>query len=135
MLIKAEKRFCIIDTPGVNSSLNSNHEKITKKALAEESYDYLVYILNANNLGTDDDLNFIEDEYKFINTADILILFTAHIVKEKNKDLDNWQAVIQAIEIIKPIILEEERKTRKALSTYTKSKNIFEKVKNSAYKS
>lgn len=26
------------------------------------------------------------DEYKFINTADILILFTAHIVKEKNKD-------------------------------------------------
>ncbi|MCQ8261227.1 AIPR family protein [Streptococcus suis] len=75
------------------------------------------------------------DEYKFINTADILILFTTHIVKEKNKDLDNRQAVIQAIEIIKPIILEEEKKTRKALSTYTKSKNIFEKVKNSAYKS
>ena len=89
LLIKAEKRFCIIDTPGVNSSLNSNHEKITKKALSEESYDYLVYILNANNLGTDDDLNYLKYISKNVPKEKVIfILNKIDIFKRKEDSID-----------------------------------------------
>lgn len=48
-------RVCIIDTPGVNSAINRNHRKITRKVLKEEMYDKLIYILNANKLGIDEE--------------------------------------------------------------------------------
>lgn len=48
-------RVCIIDTPGVNSAINRQHKEITRTALKEEMYDTLIYILNANKLGTDEE--------------------------------------------------------------------------------
>lgn len=48
-------RVCIIDTPGVNSAINRNHKKITRKVLKEEIYNKLIYVLNANKLGTDEE--------------------------------------------------------------------------------
>lgn len=48
-------RVCIIDTPGVNSAINRNHKKLTRKVLKEEIYNKLIYVLNANKLGTDEE--------------------------------------------------------------------------------
>lgn len=51
--------FCIIDTPGVNSAIESNHGKVAKQAVREYSYDLLVYVFNASQIGTNDEMNYI----------------------------------------------------------------------------
>lgn len=50
-------RICLIDTPGVNSAVNRSHGNLSRKILTEEQYDFLVYILNANKLGTDEEIS------------------------------------------------------------------------------
>ena len=52
-------RIRIIDTPGVNSAVNRHHGEITKKMLMTEQYDKVVYILNANKLGTDEEISYL----------------------------------------------------------------------------
>lgn len=51
------RRICLIDTPGVNSAINKSHGNITRKVLLEEEYDILLYIFNANKLGTDEEMS------------------------------------------------------------------------------
>lgn len=72
LLAQKQSRLCIIDTPGVNSSLNSDHTKITKDTVLNKQYDKLLYLVNAENFGTDDDLKYLQficeniDENKII---------------------------------------------------------------------
>ncbi|MCL1987883.1 MAG: 50S ribosome-binding GTPase [Firmicutes bacterium] len=50
----------IIDTPGVNAALNPEHAEVTHKALhgeSQEVYDKVIYIFNADRLGTEDELD------------------------------------------------------------------------------
>lgn len=53
-------RICLIDTPGVNSATNREHGILTRKALIEEQYDKLIYVLNANQLGTDEEIRYLK---------------------------------------------------------------------------
>lgn len=62
-----DKPLCLIDTPGVNYSGNISHQKITQEVILEKDYDLLIYIMNAEYLGTDDEhrhLKFIADNVK-----------------------------------------------------------------------
>ena len=54
------KRVCLIDTPGVNSAINRNHGRITKKALTNEKFDKVIYVLNANKLGTEEEMAYLK---------------------------------------------------------------------------
>ncbi|MEK5645850.1 MULTISPECIES: dynamin family protein [Paenibacillus] len=56
MMIQTQHRLCVIDTPGVNSAMNPEHAKLTRNALIHEKYDKLIYVLNASQLGTDEDM-------------------------------------------------------------------------------
>lgn len=61
------KRLWLIDTPGVNSSQDNEHKEITEKCIVEENSDILIYLLNGENIGSDDDrahLQFVLDNYK-----------------------------------------------------------------------
>lgn len=60
MFCEKDSRLCIIDTPGVNSSTNTKHAQLTKKTIVNGKYDLLVYVLNADQIGTD-------DEYKYLS--------------------------------------------------------------------
>lgn len=51
-----DRRLCIIDTPGVNSAINRNHGRISRQALKCEEYEKVIYVLNANKLGTDEEI-------------------------------------------------------------------------------
>lgn len=84
------KRVCLIDTPGVNSSIRREHGKISKQSILEEEYDYLVYILNANKLGTDEEIAYLKWIYK--NVAEEKIIFVL------NK-LDDFKRVEDSIEM------------------------------------
>lgn len=55
-----QSRIRIVDTPGVNSAVNRVHGEITKKALKTEDYDKVIYILNANKLGTDEEISYLK---------------------------------------------------------------------------
>ncbi|WP_422122325.1 dynamin family protein [Planococcus sp. X10-3] len=53
-----ENGFAIIDTPGPNNSMTKSHEETMKKALSK-SYHSIIYVLNATQLGVDDDRNLL----------------------------------------------------------------------------
>ncbi len=60
-------RMCFIDTPGVNSSQDKDHRQITENAMKNLKYDRILYLMNGQNIGTDDDrryLGYICDNYK-----------------------------------------------------------------------
>lgn len=81
-------RICLIDTPGVNSAINREHGKRTRSALREEHYDKLIYVLNANQLGTDEEIRYL----KYVSE---------HVPKDKvifvlNK-LDNFKSADDSI--------------------------------------
>lgn len=52
-------RTCLIDTPGVNSAIDPEHGIRTRHALLNEQYDKLIYVLNANQLGTDEEIRYL----------------------------------------------------------------------------
>lgn len=59
--------ICFIDTPGVNSSQDMEHKKISEKDILNLKYEKLMYVMNGENIGTDDErrhLGFIAENYK-----------------------------------------------------------------------
>lgn len=61
------KRLWLIDTPGVNSSQDKEHKAITERCIVETNSDMLLYVLNGENIGSDDDrahLQFVLENYK-----------------------------------------------------------------------
>lgn len=73
-LIYQESRLCIIDTPGVNSSIDSNHSDVTKSAIINQGYDKLLYLINASNVGTNDDLKYLNYICKNVNESKIIFV-------------------------------------------------------------
>lgn len=60
------KRLWLIDTPGVNSSQDKAHKEITERCIKESNADMLVYLINGENIGSDDDrihLQFVLENY------------------------------------------------------------------------
>lgn len=58
---------CFVDTPGVNSSQDKNHKDISEKDIIETEYEMLMYVMNGENIGTEDDhrhLEFVAENYK-----------------------------------------------------------------------
>lgn len=56
----------LIDTPGINNSKDSTHKDITYKALEEEQFDTILYIINATQIGINDDAYFLAKLKKYI---------------------------------------------------------------------
>ncbi|MDR2834219.1 MAG: dynamin family protein [Streptococcaceae bacterium] len=69
-----ERKICFIDTPGVNSALNTNHGKVTRKAISDKDYDKLVYVLNANELGTDDEIKYLKYIYQNVPAEKLIFV-------------------------------------------------------------
>ena len=92
------KPICLIDTPGVNNSESSTHKTITQEAILEKDYDKLIYVMNAEYLGTN-------DEYEHLN-------FIAGNVRDKEiivaiNKLDSFNAKEDSIEDSMRKILED----------------------------
>lgn len=51
----AEYGYTVVDTPGMNSSWRENHFNLAQQTLLEHSYDKVIVVLNATQLGTDDE--------------------------------------------------------------------------------
>ena len=68
----------LYDTPGPNNSRNKNHSEITKEIIQKSSFCSLLCVLNATQLGTDDEfelLTFIKNEIEKKDTiSDVLFV-------------------------------------------------------------
>ena len=59
-LSEVEGRICFIDTPGVNSSRNVDHSFITNEMIKSGNYNLMLFVLNGQNIGTNDDKRHME---------------------------------------------------------------------------
>lgn len=69
-----QNRICLIDTPGVNSSLNKNHAEITQNALSSIDYNKIIYVINATNIGVDDDNRYMRKILQNIKDKPIIFV-------------------------------------------------------------
>lgn len=78
---------------------------------------------------SNEELSDREDDYLFINTADILLLNTCKLYKEYDSSKDITENVISAIKLIINIIAEDEELKNMPPAGLTKNQRIFMKVK------
>ena len=102
-------RLCLIDTPGVNSSMNRQHGRITRSTLEQREYDVIVHVLNAQQLGTDEELSHLR--WIKNNISDRIVIFVLNkldVFNTKEDSIDgSMAAVIEDLErigFVKPII-------------------------------
>lgn len=88
-------RICIVDTPGVNTTLIKRHRQITKEILKKETYSKLIYILNANKLGTDEEFNYLKWIHE--NISDKEIIFVLNKVDDFRQSEDDIETSITKI--------------------------------------
>lgn len=83
----SEKSLLLIDTPGINNSMDLSHEIVTKKILDDYSEGLIIYIINAQQIGTYDDRNFLS------------------LVVQKLKDNDKFKIlfVVNKMDLIDPV--------------------------------
>jgi len=74
------------------------------------------------------------NQYQFLTTGDILILFATKHCKNADNDLGDGEAIVKAIHIIAMSIRNISGKKTTALSNITKSKSTFERIKKSIYR-
>ena len=87
-------RLWLIDTPGVNSSQDALHRQITEETIRSENVDLLIYLLNGENIGTEDDrkhLLFVAENYKG------KVLFVVNKVDHFKKSEDSVSETIKAV--------------------------------------
>ncbi|MGP1599090.1 dynamin family protein [Peptoanaerobacter stomatis] len=95
------KRIWFIDTPGVNSYQDYKHKEITINTIKYTDADLLIYLLNGENIGTDDDKKHLLYIKKSFNGN---ILFVINKVDRfKNKEDSVSETIKTVIEDLKSI--------------------------------
>lgn len=86
--------ICFIDTPGVNSSMDKSHRKISNAAIESADCDVLLYLFNGENIGSNDDvkhLQFVKDNY------DGNIIFLVNRLDRYKKDVDSVKNTLETV--------------------------------------
>lgn len=83
----------IYDTPGPNNSQDDNHEALTMEVINDGNYGLILYVLNANQLGVNDDRHLLEKIHKTLQAdphKEILFLLNKAdcLDEEKGERLD-----------------------------------------------
>lgn len=89
----AGRRVILLDSPGVNSSENEEHCKISQKIIRSRRYKLLLYVMNATQLATNDEYQHLEFVKKHIGRADIL--FVMNKIDSLNFEEENLTDVIE----------------------------------------
>lgn len=101
MFIKGLNRLKIIDTPGVNSSTNIDHFETTKSGIKNISYNKMIYVINAEQIGTNDDHKYLS--YIAENIEHKKIIF---VLNKLDKFRSNEDSIILSLENLKKYLNE-----------------------------
>jgi len=85
-------RIVICDSPGVNYSENKAHGDITDKLISRRNYDLLIYIMNATQLGTNDDdahLDFVKK-----SKGRRPVIFVINKIDNLDNDEEDYQDIV-----------------------------------------
>lgn len=109
----SKKSMLLIDTPGINNGMDSAHEMITRQVLEDYSEGLILYVINAQQIGTNDDslfLTYIAQKLK--ESPQFSILFAVNKMdlidpeKENPEELiENCKNYIESKGISAPIII------------------------------
>lgn len=89
----AGKRIIFIDSPGVNSSENIEHKKISQNIIKSKRYKLIIYVLNATQLGTTDEEQHLEMVKKYLGYTKIV--FVMNKVDQLISEDDNFLESIE----------------------------------------
>ncbi|MBY0124393.1 dynamin family protein [Bacillus sp. S/N-304-OC-R1] len=85
-LYKTNKKIRLIDTPGTNNSMDRSHQQVTYQSLLNEHYDTVLYVINATQLGTDDDKVLLKHAKETIAKRQKDIVFIVNKVDEIDEE-------------------------------------------------
>lgn len=91
--ILAGQRLIINDSPGVNFSGDAEHKQITDQMISAGNYQLMVYLMNATQLGTEDEnahLEFVKE-----HIGDKAILFVINKIDALNEDEEDIEEIAQ----------------------------------------
>ncbi|QWH39345.1 dynamin family protein [Bacillus mycoides] len=80
------KLWEIIDTPGVNSSSDPDHKQLTESIIQSNNFDVLLYVMNGNHLGTEDDLQHLKFVKKYVDNNKIIFVINKVDQFRKSQD-------------------------------------------------
>lgn len=64
----------LIDTPGINSSMDPKHKELTKNVVLKGQYDILLYVINSNHIGTFDDVAYLKFIQKHVENSKVIFV-------------------------------------------------------------
>ena len=87
------RRVVLLDSPGVNSSENQEHREISYQMIRSRKYKLLLYVMNATQLGTNDEEQHLEAVKRYMGRAKIL--FIINRVDNLISEEDNLPEIIE----------------------------------------
>lgn len=94
--ILGNKRIIVNDSPGVNFSGDEGHKKLTDKLIKKKKYQLLIYIMNATQLGTNDEDEHLDFVKKCVGRKKII--FVVNKIDAFNVEEENVISAIEAQE-------------------------------------
>lgn len=88
----SEQRIVICDSPGVNYSGDIKHKQITDRMINSETYQMIIYLMNATQLGTTDDEVHLEMIQKYDRKK--IILFVMNKIDLFNEEDGDIESII-----------------------------------------
>lgn len=94
-------KLVIYDTPGPNNSRDNSHNDITFNTLRDGNHGLILYILNASQIGVDDDAAFLRELLKVVefreNHKDIIFILN----KADVLDEEQGESLTKAVDVVK----------------------------------
>ena len=81
------KRCMILDTPGVNSAEYQKHGECTNAAIKDGAYDALVFLINYEHIGTDDEIAHLSFIKQNVDSSTSIIFCVNKVDSKKRDDL------------------------------------------------
>ncbi|MBY0244069.1 MAG: dynamin family protein [Sphingobacteriaceae bacterium] len=99
-IINMDKRLVIYDTPGPNNSCDDSHRDVTKSILHDGNYGLILYVINATQVGINDDQQLLIEIKSVINqsTEHKDVLFVVNKIDEIDDEKECSSSLMKNIQ-------------------------------------
>ncbi|WP_060665662.1 dynamin family protein [Bacillus sp. CHD6a] len=93
----------LIDTPGINSSVDPEHKQITHEMIKRNQFDFLLYVMNGNHLGSNDDLEHLQFISEHVDHSKIIFIINKvdQFRKEQDSIKTSFKQVVKQLKGLK----------------------------------
>lgn len=128
-ITNSEAELVIYDLPGPNNSQDDNHEQLTMEVIDDGHYGLILYVLNATQLGINDDRHLLETIHQSLaNDKNKEILFILN--KADQLDQEKERSLQDTIDIAKNYLTDIGFSTPTIIPVSAKNALYFQKALN-----